>query len=85
VVCGDRHWQYESIDPETKVHEFSCGPASDIHAGGIPREFVDQYEWYRVMGGFLSVTVTPKGDGSEIVFRHHDVQGNVMHEFLKRR
>ena len=33
VCCGDRHWQYMSIDPATKLREFSCGPASDKHAG----------------------------------------------------
>ena len=31
VVCGDRHWQYASIAPKTKVREYSCGPASDKH------------------------------------------------------
>ena len=83
VVCGDRHWQYESIDPKTKVHEFSCGPASDAHAGGIPKDSSSEYEWYRVEGGFLSVAVAPMDKGSEIAFRHHDVYGNVVHEFTK--
>lgn len=83
VVCGDRHWQYESIDPNTKVHEFSCGPASDAHAGGIPKDSSGEYEWYRVEGGFLSVSVTPENEGSGIAFRHHDVHGTVVHEFTK--
>jgi len=34
VVCGDRHWQYMSIDPHTKLREYCTGPASDEHAGG---------------------------------------------------
>ena len=32
VMNGDRHWQYHSVDPETGLHEFGCGAASDEHA-----------------------------------------------------
>jgi alkaline phosphatase D len=35
VVCGDRHWQYQSVDSRTGLKEFSCGPASNKHAGGL--------------------------------------------------
>ena len=34
TVCGDRHWQYVSVDEATGLREYSCGPASDEHAGG---------------------------------------------------
>ena len=34
VVCGDRHWQYHSVHPETGTQEFSVGAASDAHSGG---------------------------------------------------
>jgi len=34
VICGDRHWQYVSQDAKTGVREYSCGPASNEHAGG---------------------------------------------------
>ena len=34
VICGDRHWQYVSVDPKTGLKEFSCGSASDEHASG---------------------------------------------------
>src|SRR5690606_2858968 len=34
VVCGDRHWQYFSVDGETGVREFGSGPVTDSHAGG---------------------------------------------------
>ena len=27
TVCGDRHWQYMSIDPTSSLREFSCGPS----------------------------------------------------------
>ncbi len=80
VVCGDRHWQYESVDPKTGVREFSCGPASDEHAGGVPKDRIDQYTWVRVKGGFLAVQCWREGTTSRIAFRHHDVAGNVVHE-----
>ena len=77
VVCGDRHWQYHSIDPETGLREFGCGPASDSHAGGFDRS--RQVEWQpflRIRGGFLSVCV----EGESALIRHHDVAGEVVHE-----
>ncbi len=82
VACGDRHWQYHSVHPETKVNEFSCGPASDEHAGGSPGEDRTYHRFHRVQGGFLSVTVTRTGD---IVFRHHDVKGAVVYEYKQAR
>ncbi|MEM8670451.1 MAG: alkaline phosphatase D family protein [Planctomycetota bacterium] len=78
--CGDRHWQYMSIDPESGLREFSCGPASDKHAGGNP----EQPSWQpflRVMGGFLTVSVSQENETPTIAFRHHDVLGKVVHEF----
>ncbi len=80
TVCGDRHWQYMSIDPASSLREFSCGPASDIHAGGNPA----QPEWQkflRVKGGFLSVNVFRRDGTPTIAFRHHDVHGKVVHEW----
>ncbi|MBC8352696.1 MAG: alkaline phosphatase D family protein [Planctomycetes bacterium] len=80
TCCGDRHWQYMSIDPSSGLREFSCGPASDSHAGGNPR----QPEWQpflRVKGGFLTVSVTKPDGTPTIAFRHRDVRGKVVHEF----
>jgi alkaline phosphatase D len=81
IACGDRHWQYHSVHPETGVHEFSCGPASDKHAGGSPGENKDYHRFHRVKGGFLSVSVT----GGALSFRLHDVQGAVVYEHQPRR
>jgi alkaline phosphatase D len=75
VACGDRHWQYHSVHPETGVQEFSCGPASNQHASGSPGEDKRYHRFHCVKGGFLSVSVHPKGKASEIVFRLHDVHG----------
>lgn len=80
VCCGDRHWQYYSIDPKTKLKEFSCGPASDQHAGGTPGQDFAVQPFHRVKGGFLSVTVSNKNALPTIAFKHHDVYGEVVHE-----
>jgi alkaline phosphatase D len=82
VVCGDRHWQYMSIHPETGVREYSCGPASDQHAGGWQQsDYRDAYHRYlNVIGGFLSATVEPKSGKPTLTFRYHDSKGNVTFE-----
>ena len=83
VCCGDRHWQYMSIDPKTGLREFSCGPASDKHAGGNPEQPAWQ-PFLRVKGGFLTVSVSKNEGTPTIVFRHHDVHGQVVHEYMAR-
>jgi alkaline phosphatase D len=84
TCCGDRHWQYMSIDPATKLREFSCGPASDIHAGGSPPHDPQIQPFHRQLGGFLTVSVTKENNVATITFRHHDVHGKVVHEFAAR-
>ena len=81
VACGDRHWQYHSVDPATLVQEFSCGPASDQHAGGSPGLDPQYHRFHRVKGGFLAVTVEPAGKDSRLTFRFHDVHGKVVYEY----
>jgi alkaline phosphatase D len=81
VLCGDRHWQYVSVDPKTGVREYSSGPASDQHAGGWSndkRRAMHQY--LNVIGGFLAVTVDRAKGNPEITFRHYNVDGKVMYE-----
>ena len=79
VVCGDRHWQYMSIHPKTGVREYSCGPASDEHAGGWRQDdFRPNYHRYlNVIGGFLAATVERDGGDPSLTFRYYDVEGNV--------
>jgi alkaline phosphatase D len=81
VVCGDRHWQYHSVHPKTGVREFSVGAASDSHASGSPGEDKTYHKFHRVKGGFLSVQLAATGKESRIDFRHHDVDGKVVHEY----
>jgi alkaline phosphatase D len=76
VVCGDRHWQYHSVDPRTKINEFSAGAASDEHAGGSPGLDEEYHRFHRVKGGYLSVDAT----ADAVKFQHHDVSGQVVYE-----
>jgi len=82
VLCGDRHWQYMSVDPKTRLCEFSCGPASDVHAGGWNADDYrkDMHRFLRVAGGFLSVSVDLPGEQPVLVVRFHDVDGEVKFE-----
>lgn len=81
TVNGDRHWQYMSVDPNSGLREFSCGPPSDIHAGGNPPQDKSIQPFLRVKGGFLTVSVAKENDIPTIAFRHHDIDGNVVHEY----
>jgi alkaline phosphatase D len=85
VICGDRHWQYQSVHPETGLHEFSVGPASDEHAGGSPGVNPAYHRFHRVKGGFLSTSLKRVGDKSVITFQHHDIDGKVVHEWSTER
>lgn len=82
VVCGDRHWQYMSVDPETGLREYSCGPASDPHAGGWRQSDFrqDYHRFLRVAGGFLSVTATREQGEPHLIMRFHGVNGAVHFE-----
>ncbi|QDU29138.1 Phospholipase D precursor [Anatilimnocola aggregata] len=85
ILCGDRHWQYHSVDPATGVREFSVGAASNEHAGGTPGEDKTFHQFHRVKGGFVSVTLKEVGGQSEITVAHRDLDGNVVHEWKKQR
>ncbi len=82
VVCGDRHWQYMSIHPGTGVREYSCGPASDAHAGGWQQSDYrkDYHRYLNVIGGFLSATLEPNQGQPTLTFRYHDSNGKVNFE-----
>ncbi len=79
VICGDRHWQYMSIHPKTKVREYSCGPASDKHAGGWKKDDfrADYHQYLNVIGGFLSATVERDDGVPTLTFRYHNSKGKV--------
>jgi len=58
VICGDRHWQYLSVDPKTKILEMGCGPINDQHGfGGNSGEIKEFHKYFSGLGGFLGITV----------------------------
>jgi alkaline phosphatase D len=79
-INGDRHWQYHSVHPETGLHEFCPGAASDPHAGGSPGENKKYHRFHRVRGGFLSVAFAGTGKRGRVTVRHHDVMGKVVYQ-----
>ncbi len=84
VLCGDRHWQYISVDSKTGLREYSCGPASDEHAGGWKQDNVlPEHEYLNVTGGFLAVEVDRKAGKPFIAFRHYSVDGDLHHEDIR--
>lgn len=83
VVCGDRHWQYTSVDAETDLWEFSCGPTTDAHAGGFSeKQRTESHRYLAVRGGFLSVSIElgVEANSASFVARHHDTNGQVLNE-----
>jgi alkaline phosphatase D len=82
ICCGDRHWQYVSVDPVTGVREFSCGPTSDKHAGGWSNDKrSSMHKYLNVVGGFLSVTVDSASASSPVaIFRHYGTDGKLLNE-----
>ncbi|MFV1964305.1 MAG: alkaline phosphatase [Pirellulaceae bacterium] len=65
LACGDRHWQYHSLDQRNgrRIHEFSCGPTCDKHTAPVP-PIVTPFHgvtqpYSRSIGGFLTATYQP--------------------------
>jgi len=81
VVCGDRHWQYVSVDATHGVKEYSSGPASDKHAGGWSNDMLrPEHKYLNVIGGFLAVTVERPDGTPVLIARHHGVDGQILNE-----
>ena len=81
VACGDRHWQYVSVGTKTGVREYSCGPASNEHAGGWSNDKkLPQHQYLNVTGGFLAVIVDRFEDKPKVTFRHYSVDGDILNE-----
>ena len=80
VICGDRHWQYVSIDQETGLKEFSCGSASDFHASGWrDQKVLPEHTYLKVQGGFLSIEIIRENNQPVLLARHHNVKGKTSH------
>ena len=92
IICGDRHWQYHSIDP-TGFEEFSTGALVDGNSrlgrspgdpgSTDPDALIDQpYTQTEPSGGFLHVTITP-GERPTATMRFHDERGVLLHTVVK--
>lgn len=92
-ICGDRHWQYHSIDP-SGAHEFSCGAICDANSrlGRVPGDerstdpqaLIEQpYYQTPASGGFLSVVCEPaQGDAPAVLrFEFYDEQGERLYAY----
>jgi alkaline phosphatase D len=80
LMNGDRHWQYHSVDPDTGVNEFGCGPASDAHAvppsNGEDKRY---HRFLRIKGGLVMAHVNPGDRENPLVIEHRDVKGEVVY------
>ncbi|MEL6104551.1 MAG: family 16 glycoside hydrolase [Planctomycetota bacterium] len=84
VLCGDRHWQYASVDEKTNLWEFGCGPGSEKHQlGWKVGDERPEHRFLRVKGGFLSGELKYSGEGKNprLTIRHHTVDGEGVSEF----
>ena len=61
------------------MREYSCGPASDEHAGGWPQGKKEpEHVYLNVVGGFLEGEVKRADDGvPTLTFRHYSVDGEM--------
>ena len=86
IVCGDRHWQYGSQDPETGIIEVCPGPINDEHTkrgGNMHEDKNYQFYFGKGKGGFLKIFVTRREGKPQITFTWHgdrDNQGKVNFE-----
>ncbi len=84
VFCGDRHWQYASVD-ETGLWEFGCGPGSEKHQlGWKAGDTRPKHRFLRVAGGFLSGELVPSigKNKPSLTIRHLSVTGEEASRFV---
>lgn len=73
VVCGDRHWQYASIDLATGLREYGCGSSNLAHSQGGPGEKPAQHSFYAKRGGYLLLRTERIGNRPQINFGWYDI------------
>jgi alkaline phosphatase D len=80
LMCGDRHWQYHSIDKRSgrTTHEFSCGPTHDDHVQPVPPNYdgVDR-PYSASRGGFMTITYQPD---RTLTFQFHSSAGAPLYK-----
>ncbi|XOV94302.1 MAG: alkaline phosphatase D family protein [Bacteroidota bacterium] len=81
ITCGDRHWQYVTHYENSNLWEFGTGAGADQHAGGWPPDDKrPEHRFLRVKGGYLYGKLAYEDGKPTLIFQHHDVDGNVVHE-----
>lgn len=93
LMCGDRHWQYHSVDP-SGANEFSCGALNDENSRmgrkpGDPKStdpdgLVTQHFTSRQRtGGFIMIGVKPgEGDAKATIgFEYYDDLGEQLYGY----
>ena len=91
VICGDRHWQYHSIDP-MGIEELSSGALVDSNSrlgrdpgdpkSTDPKATIRQlHTQTQASGGFLRVTVN---DNGSIRFEFFDENGKSLYHTVKK-
>jgi alkaline phosphatase D len=84
LMCGDRHWQYHSIDKRNgrTTHEFSCGPTCDEHVQAVPPPYEGVDRPYSASrGGFLTIMYRPD---RTLSFQYYSVQGEPLYKHTLR-
>ena len=92
-ICGDRHWQYHSIDP-AGLEEFSSGALVDANSrvGRLPGDpkstdpkatITQPYCMQKPSGGFVMFTVTPGDRGANLKFEFFDERGKLFYSCSK--
>ena len=80
LMCGDRHWQYHSIDRRRgrEIHEFGCGPTSDDHIQDVPPPYEGVDRTYGASrGGFMRISYR---DDRSLTFEHFSMDGAPLHK-----
>ena len=82
ILCGDRHWKYYSVHPETGYEEFCSGALTDGASVKIPdySEPTVERKWYLGNGGFLLVRIEVEASGTPAaVFDFYEKDGSLVH------
>jgi len=82
IVCGDRHWKYHSLHPETGWEEFCSGALTDGASVKNPdySEPTVERKWYLGNGGFLLVRLEVEGGvAPALVFDFYEKDGSLVH------
>lgn len=95
IICGDRHWQYHSIDP-SGIEKFSCGALVDANsrAGRLPGDpkstdpeatITQPYAQGegQESGGFLHININVMENIPTLILKFCDENGITLYQVRK--